>query len=71
MGADSSVTISGKLEGPDGVREGVLKVYNEAEKIFQLCDLPVGIMTYGIGMLGEPFYQQFYNRHECLQYKLT
>jgi len=68
MGADSAVTISGKLEAPDGVREGVLKVYNEAEKIFQFCDLPVGIMTYGIGMLGERTLESYIREYEYSKY---
>lgn len=69
MGADSAVTISGKLIDPDGVREGVLKVYNEAEKIFQLCDFPVGIMTYGLGMLGERTLESYIREFEYSKHK--
>ena len=64
MGADSAITISGKVGLPGDVREGVLKVYNEAEKIFQLCNLPVGIMTYGIGMLGERTLESYIREFE-------
>jgi len=70
MGADSAVTVSGRIESPDGrSKEGVLKVYNEAEKIFQLYDLPlhklpVGVMTYGVGMLGERTLESYIGEFE-------
>jgi hypothetical protein len=51
MGVDSAITISGKVNTPQGEQEGVLKVYNDARKLFPLFDLPIGIATYGVAQL--------------------
>jgi len=49
LGADSAVTVVGTRNKPDGSQEtGVLKVYNDAEKIFSVHKLPVGIVTFGL-----------------------
>lgn len=45
LGVDSAVTISSG--------QGVNKVYESAEKIFQLGDKRVGIAIYGVAGLGE------------------
>jgi len=47
MGTDSAVTIQGTYRG----QEGVLKVYNDAEKLFRLHELPIAIATYGLSQL--------------------
>lgn len=44
LGADSAVTIMDNTGG-------ILKVYNDAEKLFPLYDLPIGMVTYGAGSL--------------------
>jgi len=50
LGADSATQIMGKdLQG----NITVLKVYQNAQKLFQLQNLPVGILTYGIGNIGK------------------
>lgn len=51
MGADSAVTIHGQVDTPTGRQQGVVKVYNDAEKLFPLHNLSVGIVTYGIAQL--------------------
>jgi hypothetical protein len=50
LGADSATQITGR--DPHG-NINVLKVYQNATKIFQFQDAPVGILTYGIGNIGE------------------
>lgn len=45
LGVDSAVTVW----NPQG---GVVKVYENAEKLFQLAQKPVGIAAFGIGALG-------------------
>jgi len=50
LGADSATQIMGK--DPQG-NITVLKVYQNAQKLFQLQKLPVGILSYGIGNIGK------------------
>lgn len=45
LGVDSAVTVPAE--------DGVAKVYENAEKLFQIKDLPIGVATYGIGALGD------------------
>lgn len=49
LGADSATQITGRDTSGN---VGVLKVYQNARKLFQFQQLPVGILTYGIGNLG-------------------
>lgn len=49
LGCDSATQITGR--GPDK-RIGVLKVYQNANKLFPFKKLPVGILTYGMGNIG-------------------
>ncbi len=49
LGCDSATQISGK--DPKG-NIVVLKVYENARKLFRFQNLPVGILSYGIGNLG-------------------
>ena len=49
LGCDSTTQISGR--DPAG-NVGVLKVYQNAEKLFKIEGLPVGILTYGTGNIG-------------------
>ncbi|TAM84560.1 MAG: hypothetical protein EPN47_00115 [Acidobacteria bacterium] len=49
MGAESMTQITAQI-GP-GVA-GVVKAYSNARKLFQLADLPVGVLTYGLGNIG-------------------
>lgn len=64
LGADSAITIQGRAELPQGVQQGVLKVYNEAEKVFQLCDLPIGITSYGLAMIGKRTIESYVREFE-------
>ena len=52
LGADSAATISGRVEGPQGVQEGVLKTYYNARKLLQVGNLPIGVLTWGMGQIG-------------------
>ncbi|MBP7963960.1 MAG: hypothetical protein KBG20_17870 [Caldilineaceae bacterium] len=64
MGADSAITITGVLETPEGRHAGVLKVYNDADKLFSLHDLPVGIVTFGLASLGKRTVQSYIREFE-------
>jgi hypothetical protein len=44
LGVDSAVT----APSPDG---GVMKVYENAQKLFQVGERPIGVATYGLGVL--------------------
>lgn len=50
LGADSSTQVFGTA--PDG-KQGILKVYQNAQKLFQFQKLPVGILIYGLGNIGK------------------
>lgn len=45
MGVDSAVTVPAS-------GGGVAKVYEDAEKLHQLCDRPIGVANFGLGSLG-------------------
>ena len=49
LGTDSMTQIIGQL--PDGNLAPV-KNYSNARKLFKIGDLPIGIMTYGVGNVG-------------------
>lgn len=49
LGADGASQIHGQT--PDG-QVGVVKVWYNAQKIFQIADLNVGVLTYGTGNIG-------------------
>lgn len=64
MGADSALTLSGTVETPNGTQEGILKVYNDAEKLFSLYGWPVGIVTYGVALLNHRTIQSYIREFE-------
>lgn len=49
LGADSASQIFGK--DPQG-QVGVIKAFQNAQKLYQIGELPIGVGTYGIGNLG-------------------
>jgi hypothetical protein len=49
LSTDSMTTIA---SGPPGAQQ-IVKAYENARKLFQFGDLPVGAMTYGLGNIGE------------------
>lgn len=51
LGADSAATVQGQLEGPRGTQQ-ILKTYYNARKLLQIGDLPIGVLTWGIGQIG-------------------
>jgi hypothetical protein len=59
LGVDSAVTIS----HPEG---GVVKIYEHAEKLFQLAQKPIGIASFGIGALGARNIGSFIREFEIL-----
>lgn len=53
VGADSAAALTGRVESPQGgIQEGVLKTYYNARKLMQVGDLPVGVLTWGMGQIG-------------------
>jgi hypothetical protein len=44
LGVDSAVTVT--------TPQGIAKVYENAEKLFQLGERPIGVATYGLGAIG-------------------
>ena len=51
LAADSATTVQAGLVPPghDGGTSGILKVFLNATKVFQIRDLPVGVLTWGAG----------------------
>ena len=71
VGTDSAITVMGTTQTPQGVRQGVLKVYNEAEKVFGFhidvakdLRLPVGLVTFGLATLGNRTIESFVREFE-------
>lgn len=71
IGTDSAITVTGQVKTPKGVLPGVLKVYNDAEKIFGFhvdaekdLRLPVGLVTYGLATLGNRTIESFVREFE-------
>jgi len=52
LGADSAASISGRVERPEGVQEGILKTYFNARKLLQIGDFPIGVLTWGSALIG-------------------
>lgn len=54
LASDSASTISGAPIGPPGTQQppGVVKIFYNATKIFQIGSLPVGVLTWGAGSFG-------------------
>jgi hypothetical protein len=50
LATDSMTQISG---GSAGQTPMVLKAYENARKLFQVGDLPIGVMTFGLGNIGQ------------------
>jgi hypothetical protein len=65
LGADSAITISGTAQDANGnVSMGVLKVYQNAQKIHPIFDLPVGVLSFGLGYLGNRSIESFVSEFE-------
>lgn len=58
LGVDSAITLPGPNPPPgqplppNMMQGGVLKVYEDAEKLFQLGNRPIGVATFGLGVIG-------------------
>lgn len=51
FGADSAITVTASVKEQEPRLGLVAKVYNEAEKVFRVAELPVGIVNFGVGMM--------------------
>ena len=52
LGSDSAATLHGRVERPNGVQEGVVKIFYNARKLMQIGDFPIGLLTWGQAFLG-------------------
>jgi hypothetical protein len=50
LATDSMSTIQGQVE--EGGQITFLKNYSNARKLFQVRDMPIGVMSYGVGNIG-------------------
>lgn len=71
LGTDSAITVQGTVMTPQGPQVGVLKVYNDAEKMFSFhADaskeerLPVGMVTFGMATIGSRTLQSYVREFE-------
>jgi len=55
LGADSMTQISGPIEG----QTQFVKAYSNARKLFRIGDLPVGVLTHGLGNIGTRSIESF------------
>ncbi|NQU63129.1 MAG: hypothetical protein HQ517_02435 [SAR324 cluster bacterium] len=62
LGADSALTITGTVNN----RPGALNIYNDAEKLFTLWDLPIGIASFGIATIDRRTIQSYISEFEKL-----
>lgn len=51
LGADSAITVTASTKASEQRVGLIAKVYNEAEKVFRVSDLPIGIANFGVGMM--------------------
>ena len=65
LGADSAIIITGKAELPGGEQDGVLKIYDHGEKVFQLSDLPIGVMVFGMATIGPRTIESYIHEFEA------
>jgi len=52
LAADSASTLQGRVAGPQGEQQGILKTYTNARKLLQIGDFPIGILTWGQAFIG-------------------
>lgn len=52
LAADSAATLGGRIEGPQGIQEGILKTYYNARKLLQIGDFPIGVLMWGQAQVG-------------------
>jgi len=50
LGVDSAITLSGSVAGQPNI-QSIVKVYEHAEKMFQLGEKPIGLAVYGLGSI--------------------
>jgi len=60
LGADSMTQIWGSV----GSTMGIIKTYQNAKKIFQISNLPIGVMTYGVGNIGKRSMESLINEFQ-------
>lgn len=53
LASDSATSLIGEREDPQGNKQrGIVKVYNNARKLLQIGDFPIGLLTWGHGYIG-------------------
>jgi len=52
LGTDSAAALYGRIEGPGGVQEGIVKIFHNANKLLQIGDFPIGLLTWGQAFIG-------------------
>ena len=52
LAADSAAALHGRIAGPGGVQQGVVKTYYNAKKLMRIGDFPVGVLTWGQAYIG-------------------
>jgi hypothetical protein len=71
LGTDSAITLTGAFATPQGPQVGILKVYNDADKLFAFYSdaqkddrLPIGLVTFGLATLGNRTLQSYMREFE-------
>lgn len=52
LGADSASVLAGSVSSPQGEQEGIIKIFQNARKVFQIGDFPIGALTWGQAYIG-------------------
>jgi hypothetical protein len=63
IGAESMTQLSANING----QVQVLKSYSHAQKIFQIAELPIGVLTYGGGNIGNRSMESFVHEFSQLE----
>ncbi len=65
LGAESMTQLTAVING----QQQVIKAYENAQKLFHIGELPIGVLTYGIGNIGQRSIESFV--HEFSQMEKT
>ena len=52
LAADSTMSVQGTMQTPRGEVAGLIKTYGNASKLFRIRDYPVGVLAWGVGLVG-------------------
>lgn len=64
LAADSTVMLEGTASTPQGMQSGILQSFEHANKVTQVGDYPIGVLTWGLGAIEARTLQSLVMEHE-------